>query len=250
MNIKNINPFSAPHDIWKTRAPTNEESREMIKQGTWKPCVSINIQIDKTIQNPMDAAEFIAANQNESRLDWFVIKFLDRSDEYLKWLSLMPSSVPIELLNYQDSYPPDDFSIIDQAVKQHGIVLPDGQFLFHGGLWPKDKSGKRSSTFVTDRVLSTSFCPKVALNNGEWKGKAWDANRLDLIVIKTNASKTKAFVYDKELEGHGYELEVLFAKGATLTLISETEVCKNRVVNKYQCKPKNIETYVLCAELC
>lgn len=81
MNIKSINPFGVPHDIWKTREPTNEESLEMIKQGIWKPCVSINVQIDKTICHPMDAAEFLAANQHESRLDRFVAKFLDTSDE-------------------------------------------------------------------------------------------------------------------------------------------------------------------------
>ncbi|EMM6855572.1 TPA: hypothetical protein ACX3LN_004601 [Enterobacter hormaechei] len=250
MNIKSINPFGVPHDIWKTREPTNEESLEMIKQGIWKPCVSINVQIDKTICHPIDAAEFLAVNQHESRLDRFVAKFLDTSDEYSKWLSLMPSFVPIELLDYQDSYPPNDFNIIDQAVKTYGILLPDGQFLFHGGLWPSDKHGNPSSTFVTDRVLSTSFCPKVALNNGEWRGKAWDANRLDLIVIKTNATKTKAFVYDKELAGHGHELEVLFAKGATLKFISESQALKTRVAHKYQCAPKNINTYVIYAELC
>ncbi|HDV1387294.1 TPA: hypothetical protein RHV40_005462, partial [Escherichia coli] len=232
MNIKSINPFGAPHDIWKTREPTNEETQEMIKQGIWKPTVSINVQIDKTIYNPMDAAEFLAANKDESRLDRFVGKFLDTSDEYSNWLSLMPSLVPIELLDYQDSYPPNDFNIIDQAVKTHGIFLPDDQFLFHGGLWPNDKHGNPSSTFVTDRVLSTSFCPKVALINGEWRGKAWDANRLDLIVIKTNASKTKAFVYDKELASHGHELEVLFAKGAKLKFISESKALKNRVTHK------------------
>lgn len=250
MNIKSINPFGVPHDIWKTRAPTDDESREMIKQGVWKPFVSINVQIDKTICHPMDAAEFLAENQHESRLDRFVEKFLDKSDEYSKWLSLMPSFVPVELLNYQRSYPPNDFNIIDQAVKTHGILLPDGQFLFHGGLWPSDEHGNPFFTFITDRVLSTSFCPKVAINNGVWRGKAWDANRLDLIVLKTNASRTKAFIYDKELAGHGHELEVLFAKGATLKFISESKKFRNRVTHKYQCTSKKINTHVIYAELC
>ncbi|MGK7285153.1 hypothetical protein ACSPAB_03640 [Buttiauxella agrestis] len=82
------------------------------------------------------------------------------------------------------------------------------------------------------------------------EGKAWDANRLNLIVIKTYFSKTKAFIFDKELQEHGHELEVLFAKGATLTFVSEIEACTDRVVNKYQCKSKNIKTYVISAELC
>lgn len=249
MNIKSINPFSVPYDMWQTREPTEDEMQEMIEQNTWNPFVSINVQIDKTISNPMDAAEFLASNQHESRLDRFVSTFFDKSTEYSKWLQLMPNTTPIELLIYQDSYPPNDLNIIDQKVKEHGIVIPDGQFLFHGGLWPKDKYGVCSSKFVTDRVLSTSFCPKVALNNGEWRGKAWNADRLDLIVIKTNDSKTKAFIYDKD-EKHGHELEVLFAKGATLTFISEKKVCSNRVVNKYQCKSKSIKTYVISAELC
>ncbi|MGK7285152.1 hypothetical protein ACSPAB_03635 [Buttiauxella agrestis] len=160
MSIKNINPFSVPHDIWKKREPTNEERQEMIKRGTWKPFVSINVQIDKTISNPMDAAEFLAACQHDSRLDRFVIKFLDESNEYSKWLSLMPESVPIELLDYQDSYPPSDFRIVDQIVNEHGIVLPDGQFLFHGGLWPKNQYGERISKFVTERVLIYIILPK------------------------------------------------------------------------------------------
>lgn len=250
LNIKSIDPFRAPHDIWETRKPTDAESREMIKQGKWNPFVSINVQIDKTIRHPMDAAEFLAANQHESRLDRFVVKFLDTSNEYSKWLNLMPSVVPAELLDYQRSYPPNDFNIIDQAVKAHGIIIPDGQFLFHGGLWPSNEHGDPCTAFVTDRVLSTSFCPKVALNNGEWRGKAWDANRLDLIVIKTNASKTKAFVYDKELAEHGHELEVLFAKGATLKFIAKSEPFGNRVAHKYGCAPKNINTHVIYAELC
>ncbi|ELI7918227.1 TPA: hypothetical protein U5E31_003807 [Yersinia enterocolitica] len=249
MNIKCINPFRTPHEIWKEREPTHEESQEMIKQGTWKPFVSIKEQIDQTISNPMDAAEFLAANQYESRLDRFVINFLDKSNEYSQWLSLMPESVPGELLDYQGLYPPSDFNIIDQIVNRNGIVLPDGQFLFHGGLWPKDKYGNPVTKFVTDRVLSTSFCPKVALNNGEWRGKAWDANRLDLIVIRTKFPETKAFIFDKELQGHGHELEVLFAKGATLTFVAEIEVCPDRAVNKYQCKSKKIKTFVINAEL-
>lgn len=244
-----INPYSSPHELWETREPTREESSEMIKQGTWKPCVSIKVKIDTTIHSPFDAAMFVASNQHDLRLDRYVHKYLDGSEQYAQWLSLMPESVPEELLSYQSSYPPSDFDKINDIVNVFGIHMPDDQVLFHGGVWPKNQYGNPEVSLITDRVLSTSLCPKVAITNAEWKGKAWDSNRIDLMVIKVNCSTANAYIFDKELPQHGHELEILFAKDAVLRFISESEIVGGREVYKYQQKPKRIKVFVINVEL-
>lgn len=244
-----IDPYSSPVELWETREPTRQECSEMIKQRVWKPCVSIKVRIDRIIRSPLDAAMFFASNQHDLRHDSHVRNYLDESDEYAKWLSFMPGVVPEELLSYQESYPPPDFDKVNEAVNVFGIIMPDEQFLFHGGGWPRDKDGNHVTTLITDRVLSTSLCPKVAINNAEWRGKAWVSNRLDLMVIKIKNSTTKSFVFDKDLPAQGHELEVLFAKGATLNFISEKEIAGGRVVNKYQQRPKRVKIFIISIEL-
>jgi hypothetical protein len=98
------------------------------------------------------------------------------------------------------------------------VEIAAGQFLFHGGYWAND-----SSSFTTPRPFSTSFCPQVALRNAEWKGKAYDAGRVDLMVVRVTQPKTKAYAYSRN-GNHGNEKEVVFASGAQLTRVSETWV--------------------------
>lgn len=249
MKMNKIDPFSPQIDLWMERDPNEEECNEMIQHGTWKPFIRIKIKKEKTINNPFEAALFLLENQSEARLDRHVIRYLDRSKEYLNWLSFMPKSLPKELIDYQCSYPPEDLNAVDHMVNQYGVVIPNGQTLFHGGLWPRDKDGSCYPSFETDRVLSTSFCPKVALSNGMWKGKAWNDGRLDLMLIEVGSSKTKAFIYDKDTSEHGNEMEVLFGKGATLNFISETKSRTSLLSYKYDNKPKEISSSVIRAEL-
>lgn len=249
MNLNIINPFGSPYEVWQTRELTLLERLDMRQQKVWKPHLSIKVKIDKIIRSAMDAAEFLAADQQEHRLDRFVVKYLDSCNEYSSWLSHMPKPIPEALLEYQNSYRLSDLDIVNELVELHGLSIPNGQILFHGGVWPTDFSGKYSTELVIDRVLSTSFCPKVALNNGEWMGKAWDAGRLDLLLINLKSSTIKAFIFDKDLPGNGNELEVLFAKGAKLKLKSIKKINNRRVVNKYNCKSKKIHTHILSVDL-
>ncbi|HHR5390833.1 TPA: hypothetical protein ACS5PF_004009, partial [Salmonella enterica subsp. enterica] len=150
---------------------------------------------------------------------------------------------------YQNNYSNTDLIAVDRLVNECGVIPPDGQFLFHGGLWPSDEGKLKLTRIVTERVLSTSLCPKVALENGDWMGKSWDAGRLDLIVIQVKSPVTRAFIFNKDSDGNRHELEVLFASGAKLKFIDETLACTDWKVNKANCNTKTIKTYVINAEL-
>lgn len=123
----------------------------------------------------------------------------------------MPPDVSEALSSYQGEFSNDGLALAAEAIKAQGVQIAEGQFLFHGGHWAGD-----SPTITTSRPFSTSFCPQVALRNAEWQGKAYDAGRVDLMVVFVTQPETKAYGYS--LEGsHGNEKDVVFASGAKLT---------------------------------
>ncbi len=118
--------------------------------------------------------------------------------------------------------------------------------LFHGGHWASD-----NPTITTSRPFSTSFCPQVALRNAEWKGKAYDAGRVDLMVVCVTQPKTKAYAYSRE-GNHGNEKEVVFASGATLTRVRETYIADipvSKVTSGIQTEEKVVPAYVVEVEI-
>ncbi|CFL01736.1 hypothetical protein [Burkholderia pseudomallei] len=118
--------------------------------------------------------------------------------------------------------------------------------MFHGGHWASD-----SPTLTTSRPFSTSFCPQVALRNAEWKGKAYDAGRVDLMVVRVTQPKTKAYAYSRE-GNHGNEKEVVFASGAQLTRVRETHIADipvSKVTSGIQTEEKVVPAYVVEVEI-
>lgn len=130
-----------------------------------------------------------------------------------------------QIMDYQAIFPHHDAALADAALNAVGVEVAEGQLLFHGGAWDSD-----ASTLTTSRPFSTTFCPQVALRNAEWRGKAYDADRVNVMVVRVAKSKTKAYAYSRQ-GPHGNEKEVVFASGAQLMLVSETHV-KGLLVTK------------------
>ncbi|ASM00643.1 hypothetical protein JY446_08690 [Serratia marcescens] len=237
-----IDPFSLPLEIWEEREPTEVETDELLSRGEWRPCCQIKVKIDLILNSAHDAARLIAGNKDENRIDNHVISYLEKNMEYKKWRECMPHSTPKQLIDYQENYPPKDFEVINSLISKHGMLIPVGQALFHGGIWPLDKMGGQVKSFLTNRVLSTSFCPKVALNNGDWRGKAYDAGRIDLMVITIKSIDKKAFVFSLDEGSHSHEMEVLFERGVQLSLVRSSTVnlhfktCKSTSASDIDCK--------------
>lgn len=91
----------------------------------------------------------------------------------------------------------------------------------------------------------------MALRNAEWLGKAYDAGRLDLIVICVRRCKTKAYAFSRE-GTHGNEKEVVFASGAQLTRVREThitDISVSRVTSSMQQEKKDVPAYMVEVEI-
>lgn len=243
-----VDVFSPPYEVWSNRETSHEEALDLFKNQGVDPIAAFRAK-DKLIERvstPFEAASRMLRERADKELDRHIEDALKASDNYRHLRSLMPQDVPEALNSYQGEFPHYDCTEVDNAINSHGVEIAGGQCLFHGGLW-----SSVTPNVTTSRPFSTSFCPQVALRNAQWGGKAYDAGRLDLMVVRVKDPKTKAYVYS--LEGdHGHEKEVLFASGAELALVSETHIADipvSKVDSNLREEKKDIPVYVVEIEI-
>lgn len=239
MNLPLVDTFFPPYEIWETRDPTLEEVR-----ATGNFHLRTKVRLIASISSAYEAAMHIATVGADNGLGYFINNALDKSAAYKQWQQAMPSKTPAELSRYQKYYPNCNFAQVSAEIEAIGHLLSEGQCLFHAGLWPIP-----GNFLQTDRPLSTSFCPQVALRNADHKGKAYDAGRIDLFVLKVTNPKTKIFAYKRKGTNLGHENEVVFAAGAELSLRSAILVNNNYPAGKHGFPDKRISVRVLAIDI-
>lgn len=243
-----VDVFAKPFRKWSRRATTEEERVALLNQGlSFIEVLEVNDQLLAHVSTHIQAAEYMLLTGADNALEWHIDRALDASAEYRDLRALMPRQVPAALESYQGEFSEEDWALADEAINCNGTLLADGQILFHGGLWPV-----ASRTFTTARPFSTSFCPQVALRNAEWDGKAYDAGRVDLMVVTAMQSGTMGYAYGRE-GTHGNEKEVVFASAAQLTRVRETYVCDISVykgTSSLRQFSKFVPAFVVEVEIC
>jgi len=153
----------------------------------------------------------------------------------------MPPRTPKVLFDFQQKYPRYSLPDLNKEIYNIGYTLSEGQHLFHGGLWPSSEVKEVDLT----TPFSTSFCPQVALRNAEWRGKAYDAGKIELFVLRAVNPQTNVFAFRRKGTKMGNEKEVLFASGAKLILQKCSLVRKNYPVKKCNHPAKCVPIYVI-----
>lgn len=243
-----VNVFSKPYEVWSRRKTSFEEAKSISanQEIAFVEALNVKDKLLEVVSTHAGAAAYMLRTRVDNGLGFFIDDALTASAEYQQLRALMPLNDPEALSSYQGTFDDEGFAEADSAINQYGISLSEGQTLFHGGLWLH-----RSDWFKTQRPFSTSFCPQVALRNGEWRGKAFDAGRVDLMVVHVVQPKTKAFAYSRQGD-HGNEKEVVFASGAELRRVSETHVADIKAYNmteRLQRIEKTIPAYMLEIEI-
>lgn len=246
MNNKSVivNVFANKYERWQTRSASLEELTDRVKnQGmSMADACHIKTQLINLISTHSEAASYLLLEHADNGLAQHIEKALESSTEYRQLLKQMPKSTPKALTTYQSRFSDADIAQADNAIKAYGILISEGQILFHGGHWTSHEP-----SIVTLHPFSTSFCPQVALRNAEWKGKAYNSGRIDLMVVRVTNPKTKAYVYN--LRGkHAHEKEVVFASGALLTRVRETFITNYTAYSNYQLTA-NVPAYVIEVEV-
>jgi len=196
------------------------------------------------IKTLLDAAHVLAFAGANGDIASHIENELENGGEYKNWRAKMPPVTPQLLLDYQQLYPitPTQMTLANDEVINHGIMIPHGQILFHGGQWKGMNAVTQLST-----PFATTFCPQVAMREAEHSSKAYNKGYIDLMVITVVDPKVKAFVFDMDEPEKGNELEVLFEAGATIKVFSRTVMGRNYPV--YGNPQKEIPTYLLEATL-
>lgn len=243
-----VNVFAQPYEVWSHRDTTPEEALSLVEEKGLRPIEAMRVKDEllDVVSTHSQAAAYMIRVRADNGLEGHVDRALDVSPEYRELLGRMPCEEVKALRSYQGEFPRHDAARADMAIQDVGVELPEGQILFHGGRWPSD-----GSTFTTSRPLSTSFCPQVALRNSEWRGKAYDAGQVDLLVLRVTQSQTKAYAYRRDGQ-HGNEKEVVFASGARLTRVSETyvaDITVSRIKENFEHESKRVPAYVIEVEI-
>lgn len=212
-NLPLVNTFETPYELWEMRDQTLEE---VMQSGNFHK--RVKVKLEAKLDNHVDAAKHMLVKVVDCQLEDFIKDYLNQSSSYKKMRSEMPSQTPKSLSDYQRKFQSGTFEQVSVDIDNFGKKLSDGQYLFHGGLWPINV-GK---SFVTERPFSTSFCPQIALRNAEWAGKSYDAGEVNLFVLRAANTQTKTFCFRLNGTDKGHEAEVLFAAGAKMTLRSKT----------------------------
>lgn len=234
-----VNNFIPPYKKWSTRRPTQHESLDCYQKNGYFP-TSVNDRLEEIVSTPFDAACYMARKGADSSLEHHINAQLDNSAEYKVWRQCMPSETPDAIRKFQQEYPGYDQLEVDFEINKNANLLSEGQFLFHGGLWPSC-----AARIKLNKPFSTSFCPQVALRNAEWRGKSYDSGQIDLFVLRVVSATTNVFVFPKKDTWVGNEKEVLFSSGAELTLVKRTLIDKDYLAAKFQCSEKRIPIYVI-----
>jgi len=220
-----VNVFDKPYRVWSRRKTTTEEALELVrKEGlSLIEALEVNHELMEEVSTHTQAASRMLRVLADNGLEGHVDRALDSSSEYHYLCEQMPREVPAALDAYQGMFPEYDQFEVNEAINTYGVKIAENQVLFHGGQWPTT-----GSTFVTSRPFSTSFCPQVALRNAEWRGKAYDAGRVDLMVVRVTSLATKGYVYSRE-GSRGNEKEIVFASGGQLKHVRETHIADIKV---------------------
>jgi len=244
MSLPLVNPFSTPYEAWSYRKVSLEEAQEIYK-ATGRQDFEPKDRLLATITTAREAAVYMANGRSDNGLlEYHIDKALASDPAFDAWRDAMPSRTPPELSRYQRLYPQFNATKVEAAIEAHGVVLSEGQILFHGGIWP----GGPANAYATYRPFATTFSPQVALLNAVHMDKAFIANRIDLMVLRAHQPRTKVFSFRISGTDKGHEKEALFASGATLHLIN-CQLIGNHLVGNLNMATKEVPVYVLDVEI-
>lgn len=243
MSLPLLDTFCPPYEIWSKRKPTPEEIRAC-KLNIWEIVDGVNDKLEKTISSALEAANHMAKVGADGGLANFIEASIQSSSEFKIWRSAMPSKIPLNIKNYQKSYPNCDFEAVNSEIEEVGRLPPEGQSFFHGGYL--FEGGVEE--IYTDRPLSTTLCPEVALREATHNGKAFHQGEIHLYVLKIVNPQTKAYVFRQNGSTMGHEKEILLAAGANLKVESKSlinESYPTGIYENFKEIKKDVPVYVI-----
>lgn len=136
--------------------------------------------------------------------------FLSKSTSVESWIENRPIEISENMSTYQEYNQDYNLEELENEINDKGILMPTGQYLFHGGFLNLEVG----TSIILDRPFATSLSPGVSFFFSTIAGRAYDENRIQLLIILVDNIKTKSIILIDH--GNSSELEILFASGLEL----------------------------------
>lgn len=189
------------------------------------------------IDNPIKAVSKIVLEQNIEVFDNELEKFFENNHSVKEWKRKFSSEFSQNIKNYQEYNSNYDKNELNEEIKEIGLIIPNNQYLFHGGLLDLRNDEKR----ILERPFATSILPSIALFNAIIGSKAYDNGKIELLILLAGTIKTKAIILFQDDLSLSHEVEVLFASGLELTVIGIVRAIENfKVKNAEETKEKEV----------
>ena len=224
--------------ITNYRPATKEEIQVKIDTGTFSDIRDMHVK--EKIGEISNSKELVTKMlKDKINVEHEIPEILDKNKNYKNAKS---SKTPKSILKYQKTND-NNTEKINNDIHEHGVILPKGQELFHGGLTGK----KVGDTIKSVEVFSTSLNPYVARQNALHNKKAFNDNELNINCIINKDENIKAFYFNNRTN-HGNEREVLIEKDIEMKVISKTKVGEIEVTND-EYESKIVPAYVTHLEI-
>lgn len=213
MSLRIVNPFSEPYVEWSQKDATQEERLAFYREHGFFGGGYVNDRVKAVVNNHYEAAVYQVKN-GATGIENHIDEHLKNDENFADWRRRMPSAIPKPLWNYQVRHQPGlTYPEVSEIINQIGVCLPDGQYVYHGGLLSKN-----GNEFITTRPLSTSLCPQIGVRLGDKHSNAFKYKRLELALLKVKDSNTKTYIFKNKNTDKGHEKEIVFAAGARIYL--------------------------------
>jgi len=170
------------------------------------------------VTNEYDAAMYMAEHRVDNGIDNHIESILKGSPNYPEWCNAMQNyslTNAGELIQYKTCFPNFNLTKVVQELSHFNARPSAGQKLFHGGYWDYN-----SNIVTLQEPFSTTFSPQVALRELDHLGIGAQNPTIQIWILTVVNPKTNVYFYDIDNNDNlGHEYELLFAPGATLTLI-------------------------------
>lgn len=219
--INKIDLFEEKMKVTKIRNLTFKEMEEKSKNSDFS-----GIQdsfVEETIEEVSNNSELAKAIAKNNNMEAIVNNTLEKNKTYKKAQCF---KTPKSTLEYQKTNNRKLCDKVNEEIKKHGVILSEGQELFHGGL-PNTKVG---DVIKTNEILSTTLNPHVAIANGIHNEKAYNDNELNLNCIVLNDDNIHGIVCNNRSIRKN-EKEVILEKDIQYEVVSKTHLCNITVEN-------------------
>lgn len=202
-----------------------------------KPYLAKNCQAHQAITTHFGLVHAAFFDSNvRGEIEMVIETLLDCDADYTSAKQQMPSPLPHVLNSYSTSPKVSLAALVDKAINNLGIVLTEGQVVYHGST---DEPRVIFTAPVTSRPLSTSLSPKVAINECFHRGKAFRDERYVIYILTVKDPSTNVFAFPEigspvELPDDAplnssktfemNEQEILFASGACVIIDTEKKI--------------------------